>query len=253
MTTSADLTGRVAVVTGASSGIGAGLARSFSAAGARVALLARRADRLEALAEELGGADRALALTADVLDADALAAAASTVEERLGRPDLVVANAGVMLPGAFTAEFAGEQERMIEVNVLGLLRTLHAFLPSLRAAGADGAPADLVTVSSIAAHQRFEGYAVYSASKAAVTMLAASLRGELAPEGVRVTNVEPGLVESELRGHASTEEHREALRQWEQATPPLPTDDFADLLTHLVSRPAGVNVPQLIVQPTVQG
>jgi len=249
---SAPLTGRVAVVTGASSGIGAATARALADGGARVALLARRADRLSSLAESLGE-DRAVAVAADVTDSASLAAAASTVADRFGRVDLVVANAGVMLPAPFEPDAFAEQERMVDLNVVGLLRTIHAFLPSLREVAADGGAADVVTISSVAAHQRFEGYAVYSATKAAVTMLAASLRAEVGPAGVRVTNVEPGLVASELTEHVTHDGQRSALEEWRSAVPPIEAEHVGELLAYVVSRPPHVNVPHLIVQPTVQG
>lgn len=250
---SAPLTGRVAVVTGASSGIGAAIATALAGGGARVALLARRADRLEALAASLGGEDRATALPVDVTDDASVADAAAAVAARFGRVDLVVANAGVMLAADFTPAAFADQQRMVELNVTGVLRTLHAFLPAVREAAADGAPADVVTISSIAAHQRFGGYATYSATKAAVTMLAASLRGELGPAGVRVTNVEPGLVASELPDHVTDPAYAEALEEWRTGTPPIEAEHVGALLAYLVAQPAHVNVPHLIVQPTVQG
>jgi NADP-dependent 3-hydroxy acid dehydrogenase YdfG len=219
------LTGRVAVVTGASSGIGEATARALAAGGARVALLARRRDRLNALAADL---DDAIAITADVQSAEDLTAAADAVAARLGRPDLVVANAGVMLAAPFASQDPADQDRMVDVNVSGVIRTARAFMPALRDAAAEGGPADFVTISSIAAHQRFHDYAIYCATKAAVTAFAHGLRLELGPTGVRVTNVEPGLVESELAG-------------------------LADAIAYAASRPAGVNVPHLQVQPTRQG
>jgi NADP-dependent 3-hydroxy acid dehydrogenase YdfG len=247
------LTGRVAVVTGASSGIGAAVATALAGAGARVALLARRTERLEELAASLGGADRAIALTADVTDDASVADAAAQVASRLGRVDLVVANAGVMIAADFTPEAFAGQQRMVDLNVTGVLRTLHAFLPAVRSAAADGAPADVVTISSIAAHQRFGGYATYSATKAAVTMLAASLRGELGPAGVRVTNVEPGLVASELPDHVTDPAYAEALEEWRTGTPPIEAEHVGALLAYLLAQPAHVNVPHRMVQPTVQG
>ena len=245
------LQGRVAVVTGASSGIGEATARAFVAGGARVALLARRRDRLDALAADLG--DDALAITADVADDAALAAAAAEVADRFGRPDLVVANAGVMLATRFAAQSAEDQDRMVDVNVAGVLKTARAFLPALREAAAAGGAADLVTVSSVAAHQRFDGYAVYCATKAAVTALAQGLRLELGAEGVRVTNVEPGLVESELAGHVTEPEAAAFLQQWRSSVGPITAAQLADSVAYAVSRPVGVNVPHLQVQPTTQG
>jgi NADP-dependent 3-hydroxy acid dehydrogenase YdfG len=243
------LEGRVAVVTGASSGIGEATARALAAGGARVALLARRRDRLDDLAADLG--DDAIAITADVTSG--LDAAAEEVTARLGRPDLVVANAGVMLATRFSAQPADDQDRMVDVNVGGVIRTARAFLPALREAAAEGARSDLVTISSVAAHLRFADYAVYCATKAAVTALAQGLRVELGPEGVRVTNIEPGLVESELAGHVTEPAAAEFLEQWRSSVGPIGADQLADVIAYAVSRPAGVSVPQLLVQPTTQG
>jgi NADP-dependent 3-hydroxy acid dehydrogenase YdfG len=205
------LTGRVAVVTGASSGIGAATARALAAGGAKVALLARRRDRLDALADELGS--HALALTADVETTDGLADAADAVAARLGRADLLVANAGIMQPVAFERLTEGDWRRELDVNVSGVLATIHAFLPALLAAAKDGT-ADVVTTSSIAARVRFPGYAVYGATKAAVTALAEGLRVDLSPRGVRVTNIEPGLVATELQGNVADADHHAALETW---------------------------------------
>jgi NADP-dependent 3-hydroxy acid dehydrogenase YdfG len=244
------LTGRVAVVTGASSGIGEATARTLAAGGAKVALLARRRDRIDALAAELG--DTALALGADVTHDEELATAADEVAERLGRVDLVVANAGVMLPAAIDKLEAGDWRTMLHVNVGGVLGTVRAFLPSLLAAAEEGHQADLVTISSIAARQRFPDYTVYGGTKAAVTAIAEGLRVDLSARGVRVTNLEPGLVESELRENITDPEAREAGKQWEAQIPPIGALDVGDLIAYLTSRPRQVNVPQLTIMPTHQ-
>jgi NADP-dependent 3-hydroxy acid dehydrogenase YdfG len=239
------LTGRTAVVTGASSGIGEATARALVAGGASVALLARRGEKIEAVADELG--DAAHAVTVDVTEPDALLAAA----ERLGPIDLVVANAGVMLAATMDKRRADEWQRMIDVNVRGLLDTVRAFTPALLAAAERG-PADVVTISSIAARDRFPEYAVYGATKAAVTAFAEGLRLELSPRGVRVTNIEPGLITSELRDHMSDPEARANIEQWVEGTPPIPATHVGDLIAYVTSRPPEVNVPQVTVMPTAQ-
>jgi len=119
---------------------------------------------------------------------------------------------------------------MIDVNVTGVVRTARAFLPGLREAAAEGRPADLVTISSVAAHQRFNDYAVYCATKAAVTALAQGLRVEPGPEGVRVTNVEPGLVTSELADHLTDPAAAEILSQWRTSVGPIGADQLADAI-----------------------
>jgi NADP-dependent 3-hydroxy acid dehydrogenase YdfG len=244
-----DLTGRIAVVTGASSGIGAATARTLAANGARVAVLARRTDRIEALAKEIDG----IAVPADVTDPASLARAAATIRAELGRPDLVVANAGVMLGAPFATAEPFEWSSMVDTNVTGLLNTGKAFVDDLLAAAADGRPADLVHVGSIASHEVFPGYAVYSATKAGVAALTRGLRLELGPRGVRVRAIEPGITESELGENMLDEGGRETLQQIRREVGPIPASDIADAIAWSAAAPARVNVAQLIVLPTAQG
>jgi NADP-dependent 3-hydroxy acid dehydrogenase YdfG len=244
-----DLTGRIAVVTGASSGIGAATARALAAGGARVAVLARRTDRIEALAKEIDG----IAVPADVTDPASLARAAATIRAALGRPDLVVANAGVMLGAPFAAAEPVEWSAMVDTNVTGLLHTGKAFVDDLLAAAAEGGPADLVHVGSIASHEVFPGYAVYSATKAGVAALTRGMRSELGPRGVRVRAVEPGFTESELGATMLDAEGRVALQEMRQQVGPIPASDVAEAIAWSAAAPARVNVAQLIVLPTAQG
>jgi NADP-dependent 3-hydroxy acid dehydrogenase YdfG len=245
MTTNTNLEGRVAVVTGAASGIGEAVARRFVAEGASVALLARRAERLESLAAELG--PRALALPTDVTDPGAVRAAAGAVADRLGRADLLVNNAGVMLAAPFDAGRDDEWGRMLDLNLRGLLDVTRAFLPALL----EG-PSDIVNVSSIGAHVVFPGYAVYGATKAAVTQLGESLRAELAGRGVRVTTIEPGLTSTELGEHVEHPESRAVLEDLQRQVPSLSAGDVADLVAYVTSRPQHVNISPLVVMPTRQ-
>jgi NADP-dependent 3-hydroxy acid dehydrogenase YdfG len=245
-----DLNNRTAVVTGAASGIGAEIALVLARSGAKVALLARRADRLAELADKIvaeGG--QALAVAADVTGD--LTEAVAAVHAAFGRVDLVVNNAGVMLANPITEGRADEWDRMIDTNVKGLLNVTRAFTGDLVEAGARGT-ADLVNISSIGAHLTFPDYGVYSATKAAVTHLSASLRTELGPLGVRVTNVEPGLVWSELGDHMDNPDVRDSLDQWRERTPPLNPADIGDVVAFATSRPKQVNLRQLVVLPTIQ-
>jgi len=166
------LAGRIAVITGAASGIGAATARRFAASGAGVALIARRADRLEKLAGELGR-DRAVAAPADVTDPSSLDAAATLIADRLGAVDIVVANAGVMLPAPLEERRVDEWRRMVDLNLVGVLETVRVFLPALLESAARSGVADLMLISSLGARATFPGYAVYGATKAAVSYLAA--------------------------------------------------------------------------------
>jgi NADP-dependent 3-hydroxy acid dehydrogenase YdfG len=245
-TTDRPLSGRVAVITGASSGIGAATARALADGGAKVALLARRRDRLDALAEELG--PDAIALTADVGRDGGLAEAAEAVAAQLGRADLVIANAGIMQPGDLDADWRPQ----LDVNVSGVMATVQAFLPSLLAAAEDGGTADIVTTSSIAARQRFPGYTVYGATKAAVSALAEGLRTDLGTRGVRVTNIEPGLVATELQGKVEDPDAHAFLETWLDEVRPIDARHVGELIAYLTSRPKDVNVSQLTILPTHQ-
>jgi NADP-dependent 3-hydroxy acid dehydrogenase YdfG len=151
--------GRVAVITGASSGIGEATARALAAAGYPVVLLARRADRIQALADELG--DGAIAIEADVTDRDSLVAAAERVQQELGDADVLVNNAGVMLTAPFTSDQRQEHRRMVETNLLGAMTVTDVFLDQLRA----GDGGDLVNISSVAGRVAPAGFAAYSATK----------------------------------------------------------------------------------------
>ncbi|MEV6397578.1 SDR family oxidoreductase [Streptomyces sp. NPDC051907] len=247
------LAGRTAVVTGAASGIGEATALLLAASGARVALLARRAERLQELAGKIAAdGGQALAVVADVTDEESVAAAAARVHEAYGPVDLVVNNAGVMLANAVSDGRLDEWQRMIDTNVTGAMRIVRAFVPDLLAAAGQGRTADLVNVSSIGAHQTFPNYAVYGATKAALTYLSQSLRGELGPHDVRVVNVEPGFTDTELRGHIDNTELSEELEGWFGAIGSLASEDVADVIGYAVSRARHVNLRQAIVLPTRQ-
>jgi NADP-dependent 3-hydroxy acid dehydrogenase YdfG len=244
-----NLAGRVAVVTGATSGIGAATARRLAADGAAVAIIGRREDRLKELATEI----RALPVAADVADRAAVDRAAAAIRAELGRVDLVVANAGVMLAAPFESAETVEWDQMIATNVNGLLHTGRAFIDDLLAAAAEGRPADLVHVGSVGGHLLFPNYAVYAATKAAVAHLTRNLRAELGPRRVRVKNVEPGLVVTELGDGMREASIRQSLAEWREAIEPLAPVDIAGAIAYAVAAPARMNVAELIVVPTEQG
>lgn len=251
MTDNSALSGRVAVVTGATSGIGAATARRLAAAGASVALLGRREDRLKGLATELGTA--AVPVAVDVNDREGVYAAAATIRSALGPVDLVVANAGVMLAAPFESAETAEWDQMIGTNLNGLLYTARAFVDDLLAAAAGGKAADLVLIGSVGGHLVFPSYAVYTATKAAVAHLTRGLRAEFGPRGVRVRNIEPGLVGTELGDGMLDGDVRATLAEWRQAVPPLAPEDIADAIAYSAGAPARMNVAEMIVLPTVQG
>ncbi|WP_328538366.1 SDR family oxidoreductase [Streptomyces sp. NBC_00344] len=248
-----NLAGRTAVITGAASGMGEATARLLAARGARVVLLARRSGRLEELAGKIAaGGGQALAVTADVTDERSVAAAVARVHEVYGPVDLLVNAAGVMLPNPVDDGRVDEWQRMLDVNVTGALRMIRAFTPDLLAAAADGRTADLVNISSIGAHVLFPNYAVYGASKAALTFLSESLRTELGPRDVRVTNIEPGLTDTELGGHIDNDELSGQLDGMAGTIGPLAADEIADLIGYITSRARHINLRQVVVLPTRQ-
>ncbi len=248
------LDGTTALVTGASSGIGAATALALAAEGASVALAARRRDRLEELAKQIeaeGG--RALVLEVDVTQqAQAREAVERTVGE-LGRLDTLVNNAGVMLLGPITEAPVEEWQRMVELNVLGLMYCAHAALPYLLAAAEDSPRrvADMVNISSVAGRVARNGSGVYNATKFGVGAFSDSLRQEITRRHVRVSLVEPGAVETELAGH-NRPEVLEGIRKRFGSMERLQSEDIADAIAYVVTRPRHVAVNEILVRPTEQ-
>jgi NADP-dependent 3-hydroxy acid dehydrogenase YdfG len=246
------LTGRIAVVTGATSGIGAATARRLAADGASVALVGRREERLRDLADQLAYAT-SVPVAADVTDPASLERLSETVHTELGRVDLVVAGAGVMLCRAVRAGGHVRVGRMLDTNIRGLLHTGRPFAPDLLEAAGEGGRADLVHVGSIGGHEVFPNYGVYGATKAAVAHLTHILRAELGPRGVRVKNVEPGLVGTELGDDMRDADAREVLAGMRSEIGALSPEYIADAIAFAVAAPPHVNVAELIVLPTAQG
>ena len=246
------LDGTVALVTGASSGIGEATAVALAGAGAKVSLVARRGDRLKALAERIG-ADNSLVIEADVgVEAQARAAVEQTVAE-LGRLDTLVNNAGVMLLGPAVGAPLEEWERMLAVNVHGLLYCTHAALPHLLTAAAD-APrevADLVNISSVAGRVVRAGSGVYNLTKHGVGAFSESLRQEVTGRHVRVSLVEPGAVSTELASH-NRPEIQEQMAQRFGSIERLAAEDIADAIHYIVTRPRHVAINEVLIRPTEQ-
>jgi NADP-dependent 3-hydroxy acid dehydrogenase YdfG len=234
---------RVAVVTGASSGIGEATARALAASGYRVALLARRLDRITALAAEL--ANGSIAIAADVTDRDSLVDASDRVRQELGGTDVLVNNAGVMLLGPFASDQRDDHRQMIEVNLLGALTATEVFLDQLKDGGGD-----IVNMSSVAGRTARAGNGVYAATKWGLNGWSESLRQELLPD-VRVTLIEPGVVATELPGHITHAETREGVQQlYDKAE--VSAGDIAEIIEFILSRPRHLAINEVLVRPAGQ-
>jgi NADP-dependent 3-hydroxy acid dehydrogenase YdfG len=248
------LDGTVALVTGASSGIGRATAVHLAASGATVALVARRRDRLNELVREIeksGG--RALAIDADISERGRAENVVDAAVDALGRLDILVNAAGVMLNGPSIESPVEEWERMIDLNLAALVYLTKAALPHLAAAAKSGARrvADLVNVSSIAGRTANARVAAYNATKFAVTGFSEALRQEFASQSVRVSVIEPGAVDTELFGHqqpATQTHYAELFAHVEK----LRSDDVAETIAFLVTRPRRVALNEIVIRPTDQ-
>ena len=236
-------TGRVAVITGASSGIGAATARALAADGYTVALLARRLDRIEALAAEIGG--EAIAIQTDVTDRDSLLAAAARVQDELGGADVLVNNAGIMLLGPFSSGQHADYRAMVEANLLGAITATEVFLDQLTDGGGD-----LINISSVAGRTARAGNGVYAATKWGINGWSESLRQELLPQ-VRVTLIEPGVVDTELPTHITHEQTREAVQKGYDAATVKP-EEIAEVIAFVLSRPRHLAIHEVLLRPADQ-
>jgi clavulanate-9-aldehyde reducatase len=241
------LQGRVAAVTGASSGIGEATVLALAQAGAGVALAARRADRLAAIAERIDGPS--LAVEADITDEQQAREFIQRAHDELGGLHILVNNAGVMLLGPVAGADVEEWRRMISVNLLGLLYCTHAALPLMEQSGGG----DIVNVSSVAGRRADAGGAVYNMTKFGVHAFSEALRQEALHVGIRVTTVAPGFVETELQGHNLNPLVQASIkRSREQIGDVLTPSDVADEIVGAVSRPRHVCVNEIVVRPTMQ-
>jgi clavulanate-9-aldehyde reducatase len=243
-----DLSNQVVAVTGASSGIGEATALACARAGASVALAARRADRIDALAQrivEQGG--RAIAVPTDVGEEAQAQAFIEQTYKQLGRLDVLVNNAGVMLLGPIEDAPTEEWRRMIHANVFGVLYCTHAALSLMHEQGSG----HIVNVSSVAGRIARAGSGVYNLTKFGVGAFSESLRQEAAPLGIRVTLVEPGAVATELAGHNRPEVLTEMAKRFEGVTPLRP-EDIAEAVLYAIGQPENVSINEILVRPTSQ-
>jgi NADP-dependent 3-hydroxy acid dehydrogenase YdfG len=242
------LEGKVVAVTGASSGIGEATALACAGAGAAVSLAARRSDRIEQLAQRIeteGG--RALAVTADVGEEDQARGFVERTHAELGRLDVLVNNAGVMLLGPIEGAPTDEWRQMVHVNIFGVLYCTHAALPIMREQGGG----HIVNVSSVAGRIARAGSGVYNLTKFGVGAFSESLRQEGVPIGVRVTTIEPGAVATELPGH-NRPEVIEQMRKRFAGVEPLTAEDIAHAILYAIAQPANVSVNEVLVRPSGQ-
>ena len=247
------LNGTVALVTGASSGIGAATAGALANQGANVALVARRKGRLEELASEIQDNHRlALVIETDVTDRDEAFSAVERTVAHFGRLDIVINNAGVMLLGPAQTAPIEEWERMVDLNIKGLLYIAHAALPHLLQAAEDSPRrvSDLVNISSVAGRVARAGASVYDMTKFGVRAFSEALRQEVTKRHVRVSLVEPGLVKTELQSHLRPEIREQRAHfdelEWLQA------EDIADAIEYIVTRPRRIAINEVLIRPTEQ-
>ncbi|MEV7284950.1 SDR family oxidoreductase [Streptomyces sp. NPDC093252] len=251
--TSTPLSGRVAVVSGASSGMGAVTAARLAALGAIVVVLARRKERLDSLVKDIEAAGgTALALAVDVTDRAAVQAAADEVAARFGRADLVFNNAGVQLVSGIEELKVDEWQRQIDLNIGGLMNVIAAFVPHLTQAAAQGGPADLINTSSIAATRILEKFSVYSGTKAYISHLTRLLRVELGRRMVRVATIEPGMVDTELPDHVTDPDASKLMADLIHDIDVLQSADIAETVAFMAAVPRHVNLTEITILPTAQ-
>ncbi len=243
-----DLSGKVVAVTGASSGIGEATALACAAAGASVALAARRGDRIDALAQRIASdGGRAIAIPTDVGDEQQARAFVEGTHAELGRLDVLVNNAGVMLLGPIGGAPTEEWRRMIHANVFGVLYCTHAALPLMQTQGSG----HILNVSSVAGRVARAGSGVYNLTKWGIGAFSESLRQECVHAGIRVTLIEPGAVATELRDQ-NRPEIVELMNARMGDTVPLDPNDIADAILYAIGQPDHVSINEVLIRPTSQ-
>ncbi|HEY2258316.1 MAG TPA: SDR family NAD(P)-dependent oxidoreductase [Solirubrobacteraceae bacterium] len=249
-----ELSGSVALITGASSGIGEAAALELAGRGAAVAIAARRGDRLQALASRISdNGGQALVVEADITASEQAQRLVKRTVDELGRLDTLVNNAGVMLLGPVEDAPIDEWERMIEINVRGLLYCAHAALPHLLKAAEDEPRrvADMVNISSVAGRVPRHGSGVYNLTKHGIGAFSESLRQEVTGRRVRVSLVEPGAVTTELRSHNRPEIQQQMDERF-AGVELLQATDIAQMIAYIVTRPWRMSISEVMIRPTEQ-
>jgi NADP-dependent 3-hydroxy acid dehydrogenase YdfG len=244
------LDGKVALITGASSGIGEATALAFAAEGAAVAVSARRAERLEDLVKHIeSNGGQAHLISADVAEEAQANEMVQAAVNRWGRLDILVNNAGLMLLGPIDQANTEDWRRMIKTNVLGLMYTTHATLPIMK----KQRQGHIVNISSVAGRTARAGSAVYNASKWAVVAFSEALRQETYQDKIRVSVIEPGAVATELTQHITNPQAKQETEQWVRSMTPLTSEDIAVAILYAVTQPEHVSVNEILIRPTEQG
>ncbi len=241
----ATLTDKSAIITGASSGIGEAIAKHLAAEGANVVLAARRSERLQELAQQIEKEYNVAAKVAetDVTNREDVENLVKLTKDSFGSVDLLVNNAGVMLLSFLKNDYVDEWEQMVDVNIKGVLFGIHAALPSM----IEQESGHIINVSSVAGHEVFPSSTVYSATKYAVRALSMGMEKELSRSGVRVTNISPGAVDTELTDHITDGEVLEMFK--DHSMEPLEAKDIARAVAYAATQPDYVNVNEVIVRP----
>lgn len=243
------LEGKVAIITGASSGIGEATAIALAAAGATVAIAARRAERLNALAERIqSSGGKALPIVTDVTDETQVKNLVETAIAELGRLDILVNNAGVAFLGTIADGNPADWRRSFDLNVLGVLYATHAALPFFKAQQSG----HIVNISSVAGRTARAGIAVYNATKWGVNALSEALRQEVYKDNIRVTIIEPGLVKTEINEQITDPVAKQRIEERLKALTPLQPEDIAGAIVYAVSQAPHVNVNEILIRPTGQ-
>ena len=241
-----NIAGKVVVITGASSGLGEAAARRLVAAGAKLVLGARRLDRLQALADELGLGDDAVVQT-DVTDAGQVRRLVDHAVQVHGRIDVLINNAGLMPQSPLERGKIEDWDRMIDVNIKGVLYGIAAALPHMTAQKCG----QIINVSSVAGHKVRAGGAVYSATKTAVRVISEGLRQEVKPYNIRTTVISPGALESELPASATEPDFAASVRKYYDEVA-IPADSFARAVVFAMSQPDDVDINEILFRPTRQ-
>jgi NADP-dependent 3-hydroxy acid dehydrogenase YdfG len=243
-----NIDGKVIVITGASSGLGAAAARHLSSLGATVVLAARRADRIQALAEELNsGGGRALPVTTDLARFDQVKRLADGVLETYGRIDVLINNAGLMPLSPLDRLKVDDWDRMIDVNIKGVLYGIAAVLPTMQRQKSG----HIINVSSVAGHKVRPGSTVYSATKTAVRVISEGLRQEVKPYNIRTTVISPGAVDTELSHSVTESDVAENVKKF-YAELAVPADSFARAVAFAIGQPENIDINEILYRPTRQ-